>query len=83
MNKETLAILNEERTTRTVGRVSFSIGSHNKRLSARFGSHMTFIGGKKNDGWCKSVDEALKWIEDNKDALEACKSMRKLIYIGR
>lgn len=74
-------ITQEYRMFRTVGKIKFSIGEKNLRLSAKIGNRLTFKGGKNDNGYFKSIADAEAYILKNIEEFKKCKSMNKLIYI--
>ena len=74
-------MINETRKSYTIGKIKFSIGSENLRLSAKIGSNLTFKGGSGDKGYFKSIADAEQYLEDKREAFENCKTMNKLIFI--
>lgn len=72
----------ETRYSTTIGKTKLSFGTRNKRLSCFLGGHMTFKGGKGDQGYFKDVEEMKLYVERFHDDFLKAKTMNKLIYVG-
>ena len=67
--------------TTYVGNVQLEINDKNLKLKGFLKGSVTFLGLNGGNTPFKSIDAAFKWVEERYEAIAACKTMNKLIYV--